>query len=250
MELRAYWAILRRRWAAPVLLPILVALFSAVQLRPWQAPAPSYSVSLRMLVGVLPLEGVDTAQYDPRYYAWMASEYLVDDFTEVLAAELFAKAVNARLAEQEDSHPGRIDPGNRQHRQTASHHPAHLHLARCRCIARHRRRSSCRVGGKRRLIFCPVGNARRRRPHSGLANRSSRRPEYSRTGRMAVENSSGAGRRHCRGVLAGIPRRYRAPSRGIGGNGPAHTRRNSQTTRQIADKRIIECGPFCRSSTC
>ena len=105
MELRAYWAILRRRWAAPVLLPILVALFSAVQLRPWQAPAPSYSVSMRMLVGVLPLEGADTAQYDPRYYAWMASEYLVDDFTEVLAAELFAKAVNARLAEQEIAIP-------------------------------------------------------------------------------------------------------------------------------------------------
>ncbi len=85
---------------APVLLPILVALLSAVQLRPWAPPAPSYSVSMRMLVGVLPLEGVDTAQYDPRYYAWMTSEYLVDDFTELLAAELFANAVNARLAEQ------------------------------------------------------------------------------------------------------------------------------------------------------
>ena len=105
MELRAYWKILRRRWAAPVLLPILVALFSAVQLRPWQTPAPSYSVSMRMLVGVLPLEGVDTAQYDPRYYAWMTSEYLVDDFTEVLGSELFAKAVNARLAEQDIAIP-------------------------------------------------------------------------------------------------------------------------------------------------
>ena len=98
MELRAYWAILRRRWVAPVLLPILVALFSAAQLRPWQAPAPSYSVTMRMLVGVLPLETADA--YDPRYYAWMTSEYLVDDFTEVLGTEMFANAVNARLTER------------------------------------------------------------------------------------------------------------------------------------------------------
>ncbi len=101
MELREYWAILRRRWAAPLLLPVLVALFSAVQLRPWETPPPTYSASMRILVGVLPLEGVDEVEYDPRYYAWMTSEYLVDDFTEVLASELFANAVNARLAEQE-----------------------------------------------------------------------------------------------------------------------------------------------------
>ncbi len=100
MELRAYWAILKRRWVAPLLLPILVALFSAVQLRPWETPPPSYTATMRLLIGVLPLEGADAAQYDPRYYAWMTSEYLVDDFTEVLAAELFASAVNLRLAER------------------------------------------------------------------------------------------------------------------------------------------------------
>lgn len=105
MELREYWAILRRRWAAPVLLPVLVALFSAVQLRPWETPPPTYSASMRILVGVLPLEGVEQGEYDPRYYAWMTSEYLVDDFTEVLGSELFARAVNARLAEREIAIP-------------------------------------------------------------------------------------------------------------------------------------------------
>lgn len=105
MELRAYWAILRRRWLAPLLLPILVALFSAVQLRPWVTPQPTYSATMRLLIGVLPLEGADAAQYDPRYYAWMTSEYLVDDFTEVLAAELFASAVNLRLSERGISIP-------------------------------------------------------------------------------------------------------------------------------------------------
>lgn len=97
MEVRAYWAILRRRWAVPTLLPLLVALFSVAQLRPWQPPAPSFSATVRMLVGVLPIEGAGATDYDPRYYAWMTSEYLVDDFTEVLTSELFAEAVNARL---------------------------------------------------------------------------------------------------------------------------------------------------------
>ena len=50
-------------------------------------------------------EGVEDGEYDPRYYAWMTSEYLVDDFTEVLASGLFASAVNARLAEKEIAIP-------------------------------------------------------------------------------------------------------------------------------------------------
>ena len=100
MELRAYWVILRRRWWLPLLLAGLVALISAVQLRPWETRQPSYNASLRLLVGVLPIvDAVETA-YDPRYYAWLTSEYLVDDFTEVVGSELFAQGVSARLAEQ------------------------------------------------------------------------------------------------------------------------------------------------------
>ena len=134
MELRSYWAILKRRWAAPVLIPLLVALFSAVQLRPWQAPAPSYSVTMRMLVGVLPLENADGAHYDPRYYAWMTSEYLVDDFTEVLTTQLFAQAINARLSENGLSIPSGLiqaqaNTGQRHRIIRLSftwHHPAEL----------------------------------------------------------------------------------------------------------------------------
>jgi capsular polysaccharide biosynthesis protein len=54
-----------------------------------------------MIVGVLPSTDVDAAGYDPRYYAWLTSEYLVDDFTEVVRSELFARNISARLAEQE-----------------------------------------------------------------------------------------------------------------------------------------------------
>ena len=100
MELRAYWEVLQRRWWLPILLAGLVAAISAVQLRPWQPPPPSYSASMRLLVGVMPAAEADVAAYDPRYYAWLTSEYLVDDFTEVVRSDLFARAVSARLADR------------------------------------------------------------------------------------------------------------------------------------------------------
>jgi capsular polysaccharide biosynthesis protein len=120
MELREYWQILIRRWWIPVVLTLLVGLFSAWQLRPWQAPPPTYTASLRMLIGVLPLVEADVASYDPRYFAWLTSEYLVDDFTEVVSSELFAHAVNQRLAAQGIEIPAGLIRGSantgRQHR--------------------------------------------------------------------------------------------------------------------------------------
>ena len=100
MELRAYWQIYRRRWWLPVVLTVAVALISLLQLRPWQTPPPTYSASLRFLIGVLPAAAADTTSYDPHYYAWQTSEYLVDDFTEVVRSTLFAQQVSQRLAEQ------------------------------------------------------------------------------------------------------------------------------------------------------
>lgn len=97
MELREYASILLRRWWLPVALTAAVALLSLVQMRPWQSAPPVYSASMRLLVGVLPLTEADVAAYDPRYYGWLTSEYLVDDFTEVVRSELFAAEVSARL---------------------------------------------------------------------------------------------------------------------------------------------------------
>jgi capsular polysaccharide biosynthesis protein len=120
MELRAYWEILRRRWWLPLLVAGLVALISAVQLRPWETPPPSYSASMRLLVGVLPATDAAETAYDPRYYAWLASEYLVDDFTEVVRSTLFAQGVSARLADQAIEIPAGVIQGSaatgRQHR--------------------------------------------------------------------------------------------------------------------------------------
>jgi capsular polysaccharide biosynthesis protein len=120
MELRAYWEILRRRWWLPLLLAALVAAISAVQLRPWEARPPSYTASMRLLVGVLPATDALESAYDPRYYAWLTSEYLVDDFTEVVRSGLFAQGVSARLADQAIELPAGVIQGSaatgQQHR--------------------------------------------------------------------------------------------------------------------------------------
>jgi capsular polysaccharide biosynthesis protein len=73
-----------------------------------------------LLMGVLPLIEADVADYDPRYYAWLTSEYLVDDFTEVVRSELFAQGVNRRLEAQGIEIPAGLISGSadtgRQHR--------------------------------------------------------------------------------------------------------------------------------------
>ena len=120
MEFRQYWDIFRRRWWIPFALMALVGLLSVIQQRPWQTPPPSYNASMRMLVGVLPAADADIAAYDPRYYAWLTSEYLVDDFTEVVRSDLFAQNVSERLSQQDITVPAGTIRGSaatgKQHR--------------------------------------------------------------------------------------------------------------------------------------
>ena len=120
MEVREYWQIIQRRWWLPVVLVAAVAVFSLLQLRPWRVQPPSYSASMRLLVGVLPAVGADVSAYDPRYYSWLTSEYLVDDFTEVVRSELFAGKVSERLADQSLQVPPGVIQGSantgKQHR--------------------------------------------------------------------------------------------------------------------------------------
>jgi capsular polysaccharide biosynthesis protein len=109
MELREYWDILRRRWWIPVSLMLIVGVLSFLQTRPWSERLSSWSASERLLVGVMPAAGADVAAYDPRYYGWLTSEYLVDDFTEVVRSGLFAQNVSQRLeAENVQLPPGVI----------------------------------------------------------------------------------------------------------------------------------------------
>ena len=95
MELRLYWNIIRRRLWLVILLPLLVLGFSLGTRRP--APA-TYTVSLAVIVDVPPLPVQEGLNFDPRFTAPQATEYLVDDFSELVRRDAFAQAVSRRLA--------------------------------------------------------------------------------------------------------------------------------------------------------
>ena len=92
MELRHYWRIVRRRlWIVVVLLAALTASYVVFTPR----PAPTYTASMRFLLGVRP-EPRSSEQYAyDYYYTWLTSEYLVDDFSEVVKSHAFAEDVSA-----------------------------------------------------------------------------------------------------------------------------------------------------------
>jgi capsular polysaccharide biosynthesis protein len=95
MELRQYWRIVYKRlWIAIVL--IVIVLVSSLVLQPGR-PA-LYQASMRFTVGLVPEStSGDYYAYD-RYYTWMASEYFVDELTEIVGSEAFARAVSEELA--------------------------------------------------------------------------------------------------------------------------------------------------------
>ncbi len=92
MELREYWKILRRRWWIPALLLVLVAVASLITYR---APVTTYQASVRFTIGVSADRSVTGV--DPILSAYQASEYIRDDFVEILHSEMFAGDVNANL---------------------------------------------------------------------------------------------------------------------------------------------------------
>jgi capsular polysaccharide biosynthesis protein len=164
MELREYWAILRRRWWLPVVLVVLVGLLSLLQLQPWQPKAPNYSVSMRMLVGVLPAAEQDVTAYDPRYYAWLTSEYLVDDFTEVVRSQLFAENVSARLQAQNITVPPGVIQASaatgKLHRIISLSFSWGRDAAQLEAIAQ---AAAAEVDGKHALLFSATWYRQRRR---------------------------------------------------------------------------------------
>ncbi len=100
MELRAYWAIIRRRWWLPIVIVALTALWWLAAEQPWRPRARSYTTSLSFAVGVRPEPRAgDYYTYD-RYYTWLAAEYLADDLSEIVRRSAFAAAVSQRLADQ------------------------------------------------------------------------------------------------------------------------------------------------------
>lgn len=97
MELRLYWAVIRRWWWIPVLTVLLVAVLSLVGARPWQPKAQAFTTSLSFSIGLKPENPADGEE---NYYTALASEYLIDDLAEVVRGSEFAGAVSQRLQAQ------------------------------------------------------------------------------------------------------------------------------------------------------
>ncbi|MCS6845679.1 MAG: hypothetical protein NZ528_15375 [Caldilineales bacterium] len=97
MELRRYWAVVRRRWWIPAVLVALVLALTLATQRPWQPRPKQYTTSLSFSVGVQPQRPGDGEE---NYYTALASEYLIDDLAEVVRGSEFAAAVSRRLADQ------------------------------------------------------------------------------------------------------------------------------------------------------
>jgi capsular polysaccharide biosynthesis protein len=93
VELREYWRIIRKRiW----IVVILVAVVLGIRLIRKGRPTVAYLASIRFTVGLKPEES-EFYSYD-RYYTWLASEYLVDELTEVVKSLAFAEEVVRELA--------------------------------------------------------------------------------------------------------------------------------------------------------
>jgi len=94
MELRAYWRIIWRRWW---LIAALLAIVLVVSLVTYQEPAPVYQATMRFAIGIEGDEPVSAASGEGRSDAWLASEYLADDLSEVLKGGDFAGRISQKV---------------------------------------------------------------------------------------------------------------------------------------------------------
>ncbi|HLI28458.1 MAG TPA: Wzz/FepE/Etk N-terminal domain-containing protein [Chloroflexota bacterium] len=102
MELSHYWEIVRRRWWL-VALTTLAALLVAGLLAYRGASAYKATVRVAVSVPVPPdCRAGQQREYDCNYYAWLASEYLADDLSELVRSRAFAEDVGALLGESFD----------------------------------------------------------------------------------------------------------------------------------------------------
>jgi capsular polysaccharide biosynthesis protein len=75
----------------------LVAVVLVVSLVTYRAPAPVYQASMRFAIGIQGNEPVAAVSGDGRSDAWLASEYLADDLSEVLKGGDFAARISQRV---------------------------------------------------------------------------------------------------------------------------------------------------------
>ena len=95
MELKDYFRVVWRYWW------LIAALVVVVGVGSWifrAQPAPQYQASVRFTIGVNAPPATEVSGYDPILTSYQASEYIRDDFVEIIKSDIFADDVNATLA--------------------------------------------------------------------------------------------------------------------------------------------------------
>ena len=96
MELKDYARVIWRYLWLIIALPVVVGIGSWI----FRAqPAPVYQASVRFTIGVDAPPASQVTGYDPILTAYQASEYIRDDFVEIVHSDVFADDVNAELAQ-------------------------------------------------------------------------------------------------------------------------------------------------------
>ncbi len=96
MELKHFLKIALRWWWL-ILLPTFVV--GVYGLATYRAPAGGYALSLRYTAGQPDRRDVPSERlYDPNYYRWLTSEYIVNALKDWTRTGNFVAAVNAKLA--------------------------------------------------------------------------------------------------------------------------------------------------------
>jgi capsular polysaccharide biosynthesis protein len=100
MELRQYWnGIWKRRWLVLAIVgiaAIVSALMALTSDRTYKAEVrfPTRQDTTGQGVGApVNLEGQVVLTFDPYYYRWFGSEFLVDDYTQIVTSDAFAQSV-------------------------------------------------------------------------------------------------------------------------------------------------------------
>ncbi len=93
MEIRSYFKILARWWWLIVLPPLVVGAYTLVKRQP---PSTVYGATLRFTASQPQTQA--SGGYDPNYYRWLTSEYIVGGLKDWVKTGAFADALSAELA--------------------------------------------------------------------------------------------------------------------------------------------------------
>jgi len=94
MELKDYARVV---WRYLWLIGVLVIVVGAGSWLVRAQPAPQYQASVRFTIGVNAPSATQVTGYDPILTAYQASEYIRDDFVEIIQSDSFADDLNATL---------------------------------------------------------------------------------------------------------------------------------------------------------